>query len=163
MTDKPRKKTMTAAVLMAAAVMVMIFLLASCGQRDQSLVLKNAGTGEVYLKLPVEEGDAFSVTFTHSINRTDETEVYEVRQGKIRLTGCIYYDFGAGVATEMEGGWKLSYGEDGSMIISGIDREIPDLIYVVGTVSDHTLTIGGEEYSLRDICGRNSEVSFEIE
>jgi len=154
---------MTAAVLTAAAVMVMIFLLSACGQKGQNLVLKNAETGEVYLELPVEEGDSFSVTFTHSVNRTDETEVYEVRQGAIILTGCVYYDFGAGVATEMEEGWELSYGDDGSMIISGIDREIPDLIYVVGTVSDHTLTIGGEKYSLRDICGRNSEVRFETE
>ncbi|NCB50742.1 MAG: DUF1850 domain-containing protein [Clostridia bacterium] len=163
MNFKPRKNTMTAVGLTAAAVMVMIFLVAACGQKGQSIVLRDADNGEVYLEMPVEEGDVFSVTFTHSVNRTDETEVYEVRQGKIYLTGCIYYDFGAGVATEMEEGWELSYGDDGEMIISGIDREIPELIYVVGTVSDHTLTIGGEKYSLRDICGRNAEVTFEID
>ncbi len=163
MNFKPRKNTMTAAVLSTAAVMVMIFLFSACSQKSLCLVLKDEETGKVYLELPVEEGDAFSVTFTHSVNRTDETEVYEVRQGGIYLTGCIYYDFGAGGATEMEEGRELSYGGNGEMIISGIDREIPELIYVVGTVSDHTLGFNGEKYSLRDICGRNAEVAFVIE
>jgi hypothetical protein len=154
---------MTAAVLTAAAVMVMIVLLASCGQKQQNLVLRDENTGDVYLEVPAENGDTFSVTFTHSVNRTDVTETYEIRDGGIYLTGCIYYDFGAGVATEMEDGWQLSYGDNGEMIISGIDMEMTNLIYVVGTVSDHTLTINGEDYSLREICGRNAEVAFKVE
>ena len=36
------------------------------------------------------------------------------------------------------------------MIVSGFDREMPDLTYFVGTVSDHTLTVNdGEPVSLR--------------
>ena len=54
----------------------------------------------------------------------------------------------------------LEYGEDGSMIISGIDRLIPRLTYVVGMWSDHTLQIRGEEISLRDLCGRGAAVDF---
>ena len=37
-----------------------------------------------------------------------------------------------------------------------------DLTYVVGTVYDHMLTIGGEQVNLRALCGRNSRVHFEI-
>jgi hypothetical protein len=134
---------MTAAVLTAAAVMVMIVLLASCGQKQQNLVLRDENTGDVYLEVPAENGDTFSVTFTHSVNRTDVTETYEIRDGGIYLTGCIYYDFGAGVATEMEDGCSFPT-DNGEMIISGIDMEMTNLIYVVGTVSDHTLTINGK-------------------
>ena len=145
---------LTAAVLIIAAVMT---ILSGCSA-DKTLVL----TDEIYAKYPAAEGAEFSVTFTHSVNKTDVTETYQIRDGKIWLTGCIYYGFGAGVATEMEEGWELSYGEDGSMVISGIEMQIHDLTYKVGTVSDHTLRIDGEAVSLRDLCGRNSSVEFAL-
>ena len=76
----------------------------------------------------------------------------------------VYYGFGAGVQTELEEGQKLEYGDDGSMIITGFDRKMDDLIYFVGTVSDHMLTLQeGEEISLRDLCGRNAMVRFSLE
>ena len=64
----------------------------------------------------------------------------------------------------LEEGQKLEYGYDGSMIITGFDRKMNDLVYYVGTVSDHTLTLeDGEEISLRDLCGRNAKVRFALE
>ena len=48
-------------------------------------------------------------------------------------------------------------------IVSGFDKEMPYLSYIVGTVSDHTLTLHGKEISLRDLCGRNSKVEFSCE
>ena len=55
----------------------------------------------------------------------------------------------------------MEYGEDGSMIITGFDRRMDDLVYFVGTVSDHTLTLDdGQQISLRDLCGRNTKVRF---
>ena len=75
----------------------------------------------------------------------------------------VYYGFGAGVQTELEEGQKLEYGDDGSMIITGFDRKMDDLVYFVGTVSDHILTLeDGEEISLRDLCGRNAMVRFSL-
>lgn len=49
------------------------------------------------------------------------------------------------------------------MIVSGFDREMPWLSYIVGTVSDHVLTIHGEAVSLRELCGKNSKVEFSCE
>jgi len=49
------------------------------------------------------------------------------------------------------------------MVVSGFDKEMPYLSYIVGTVSDHTLTLHGKEISLRDLCGRNSKVEFSCE
>ena len=65
------------------------------------------------------------------------------------------------MATEIEDGQKLSYTDDGKMLISGFDRKIEHLSYIVGTVSDHVLEINGEEISLRELCGRNSVVHFD--
>lgn len=126
------------------------------------LVLEDADSGEIYAALPVKEGEKFSVTFTHSVNKTDETELYEVRGGEIYLTGCVYYSFGAGVAEVLDENWSLEIGDGGEMIISEINMKMAPLRYVVGTVSDHVLSIGGRQISLRGLCGRSSSVIFTV-
>ena len=110
------------------------------------------------------EGEWFSVGFVHSVNKSPVIDCYEIKHHSIYVEKTIYYNFGAGVQTELEGNETLSYGEDGAMIVSGFDREMPDLTYFVGTVSDHTLIVNnGEEISLRNLCGRSSKVRFTYE
>lgn len=127
------------------------------------LVLRNGDTKEEYARFRVSEGDEFSVMFIHSVNQYPLTDVYQIRGHAIYVVQTIYYNFGAGVQTEIEEGQKLEIGENGEMIVTGFDREMPYLSYIVGTVSDHTLTIHGEEISLRELCGRNSKVEFSCE
>ena len=144
-----------AAALLAVAVTVILL-------RPGRLILSDADTGEIYLERSLPGDGAFSVTFVHSVNRSPVSDVYRVRGRRIFLTGTVYYGFGAGVPTELEPGESLSYGEEGEMIVTGMDTEMTRLVYVVGTVSDHVLRIGGEEISLRDSCGRNSRVLFTV-
>ena len=56
----------------------------------------------------------------------------------------------------------MTYDDEGNMVITGFDITYDPLRYIVGTVSDHILTIDGKEISLRDLCGRNARVVFEI-
>ncbi|NLM37610.1 MAG: DUF1850 domain-containing protein [Firmicutes bacterium] len=127
------------------------------------LVLKNGETGQLIRVFPVQEGDEFSVTFIHSVNQSPVTDVYQIRSDGIYVVRTIYYAFGAGVQSELAEGQSLGYGADGAMIVSGFNRRLGPLSYIVGTVSDHTLQIGGEVISLREICGRNTTVHFERE
>ena len=127
------------------------------------LVLRNGDTDEEFARFRVNEGDEFSVTFIHSVNQYPLTDVYQIKDGKIFVIRTIYNNFGAGVQTEIEEGQTLTINENGEMVVSGFDMEMPYLSYIVGTVSDHTLTIHNEEISLREICGRNSKVSFSCE
>lgn len=152
-------------VLVAAVIIAVIIAAVTAYTRAgrEYLVLRNGDSGEEYARFPVSEGDEFSVTFIHSVNQYPLTDVYEIRDHKIYVIRTIYNNFGAGVQTELEEGQTLEYGENGEMIISGFNREMPYLSYIVGTVSDHTLAIGGEEISLRELCGRNSKVAFACE
>ena len=128
-------------------------------QNRGELVLSNAKTGEEYARYDLRPGEEFGITFIHSVNQTPVTDCYDAdKEGNIYVRKTIYYDFGAGVPFDLNEGETLSYDEDGAMIISGIDRLIPDYLIFVGTVSDHTLSIGGEEISLRNLCGRNAKV-----
>ena len=141
-------------VIIASSVFIYYIFSTPC------LLLEYGDTGKLIAAYPVSDGDEFSVTFVHSVNNSPVTDVYEIRNGEIYVMRTIYYSFGAGVQTEIEEGQTLEYGEDGSMIISGYDRRMNGLSYIVGTVSDHVLEINGNIISLRDLCGKNATVKF---
>ena len=104
----------------------------------------------------------FSVEFTHSVNKSPVIDYYEYKYNNIYVTKTIYYNFGAGVETELENNEKLSYGDNGEMIISDIDKIIDPLIYVVGSVYDHILYINDDEIILNELYGKNKHIKFEI-
>ena len=149
---------------MAAIMVVVIAAIATFTFRSGDyLVLRNGDTNEEFARFRVSEGDEFSVRFIHSVNQYPLTDVYEIRDSKIYVVRTIYNNFGAGVQTEIEDGQTLEINENGEMVVSGFNLEMPWLSYIVGTVSDHTLTLHGEEISLRELCGRNSKVAFSVE
>ena len=149
---------------MAAIMVVVIAAILTFALRSGDyLVLRNGDTDEEFARFRVSEGDEFSVTFIHSVNQYPLTDVYQIRDHKIYVVRTIYNNFGAGVQTEIEEGQKLEINENGEMVVSGFDLEMPWLSYIVGTVSDHTLTLHEKKISLRELCGRNSKVAFSIE
>lgn len=150
-----RLLTGAAIVVIIAASVFIYFILSS-----PSLILKDGDTGKTLAVYRIEEGNEFSITFVHSVNKSPVTDIYEIRNGKIYVVRTIYYSFGAGVQTEIEDGQTLEYGEDGSMIVSGFERPMDNLSYIVGTVSDHILEINGSSISLRELCGHNTTVRF---
>lgn len=153
----PRKWVFTGAAVVVT-IMASVFILYALSA--PALVLKNADTGEIIAAYPMHDGDEFSITFIHSVNKSPVTDVYQIRDREIYVVRTKYFSFGAGVQTEVEAGQTLEYGPDGSMIVSGFNQRIDKLSYIVGTVSDHTLEIGGETISLRDLCGQNTAVRF---
>jgi len=94
------------------------------------------------------------------VNKTPVKETYKIKNNEIYLEKCTYKSFGAGVLTELSENEKLEYDVDGNMVVSGINVHIPKLSYIVGTVSDHVLSINGKEISLRDLCGKNATAVF---
>ena len=148
-----------------AAIMVVVIaaILALALKSGDYLVLRNGDTDEEFARFRVSEGDEFSVRFIHSVNQYPLTDVYEIRDHQIYVVCTIYNNFGAGVQTEIEEGQTMEINENGEMVVSGFNQEMPWLSYIVGTVSDHILTIHDEEISLRELCGRNSKVKFSCE
>ena len=148
-----------------AAIMVVVIaaILAFALRSGDYLVLRNGDTDEEFARFRVSEGDEFSVTFIHSVNQYPLTDVYQIRDHKIYVVRTIYNNFGAGVQTEIEEGQTLEINENGEMVVSGFDLEMPWLSYIVGTVSDHTLTLHDKKISLRELCGRNCKVAFSVE
>ena len=82
----------------------------------------------------------------------------------------VYGAFGAGVQTELHPGETLDkvyidrpdY-KGWAMVVRNIHQNRDNVGYIVGTVSDHTLTVNGQEISLRELCGKNAAVRFNYE
>lgn len=138
----------------------------------------------------MEPGEQFAVGFIHSVNLRPLIDVYEVSEdGRMYAEETIYYQFGAGVQTEVGEGETMTLGEDGAIIVSNIHQGFETFTCSVGMVSDRTLMLGDihPDYpaikplvgvftdqleqqvgdvkiiSLSNLCGRRSIVSFRYE
>ena len=154
-------------LLSAAATMIIFMVMAAAvfGSSEKAeegmLILEDPCEKTRYAEYGMAVGDEFSITFIHSVNKSPVTDYFEIREDGIYGVKTAYYGFGAGVPTGLEEGQTLTYGEDGSIIISGFDMKMDSLVYRVGTVSDHILTLRDENgISLRDLCGRSARVGF---
>ena len=128
----------------------------------QCVVMTDAETDEVYFQQPLEADGVFSVSYIHSVNKSNVEEYYRLEDDEICLFRARYRAFGAGVATELEEGQTLSY-EDGYMIIENIHYQIPDLVYRVGTVSDPLIHIGEQTWHMKDLAPELTSVRFTIQ
>ena len=128
----------------------------------QCVVMTDAETDEVYFQQPLEADGVFSVSYIHSVNKSNVEEYYRLEDDELYLFRARYRAFGAGVATELEEGQTLSY-EDGYMIIENIHYQIPDLVYRVGTVSDPLIHIGEQTWHMKELAPELTSVRFTIQ
>ena len=158
-----RHKIAFRAAVLALVVAVAFLLVGYFASAGHELVLRSGKTGKVFARYPMEEGDTFTITFIHSVNQKPYSDMYRIENETIYAEETRFAEFGAGVETELNEGEILSTGKDGEIVISNIHTPMKHLSYIVGTVSDHILTVGEKEISLRDLCGRNTTVVFTYE
>lgn len=150
-------------IVVAVALGVAVAAIFLVNRTEGCLVIESGETGGVLARYPLKEGGKFSVRFKHSVNQSPVEDFYRIQDGSIMVYQTVYYAFGAGVQTEIGAGETLTRGEDGAMIVSGMDRLIPSLSYNISPVYDHVLNINGEEHSLKEICKEERTISFHYE
>ena len=157
----PKKRfwqfAITAVVVLTAAVAVIFAMSAD----STELVICDRESRKVYARYELQDGEEFSVSFIHSVNITEVTDVYFADGDYIVCDKCIYSSFGAGMPTEWEEDWNVSY-EGDKITISGLDIKQKEVTYIVGTVYDHVLHIGGKDVVLNELCGKNAEITLKI-
>ena len=163
-------KKILKAVIMICVPLIVVTAIFIGTHAGYYLTLRNRDTHRLYARYRMNEGDRFSVTFIHSVNKYPLTDIYEIEDKRIYVEETIYCSFGAGVQTELNPGEELSTVEidrddyhGKAMVISNIHQDRTNVGYIVGTVSDHVLEVNGQEISLRDMCGRNAPVRFNYE
>ena len=155
----------------AAAIIWIIAAAAFLGTRSgYYLTVRSRDSGALYARYRMGEGDRFSITFIHSVNKYPLTDTYEIEDKNIYVEETVYCSFGAGVQTELNPGEVLDkvyvdrpdY-QGWAMVIRNIHQLRNNVGYIVGTVYDHVLTVNGQDVSLRDLCGKNAAVRFNYE
>lgn len=114
---------------------------------------------------PINENGTFSVSHMSSESNNPIVEFYKTdKENNIYLFRTIYYQYGAKEPTGLMNGQKVTYGEDGSMVIDGVDIKIDNLTYFLSEQSDYILTvINKKAYSLWNDCGKNVNIVIKIE
>ncbi len=154
-----RKKCLIAAAAIVILIAAALFLFLP---RKGYLTLRDK-EGKLYARYLMEEGERFSVSFVHSVNRRPLYDIYEIHDGKIFVEECKYAAFGAGVQTELNPGETMSYTDDGYILITGIHQDRSNMRYTIAGISDHMLEFGEISVNLRELCGRNAAVFFNYE
>lgn len=126
------------------------------------LVIKDAENDEIISTFRLKGDNCFAVEFRHSVNQSLVEDRYKVVDGEIMVYETLYYNFGAGVQTELSDGQTLIETEDGGMIVSGIDNIIDELIYRPSPVYDHILKINNQNISLTELSLDSDLLLFEI-
>ena len=146
--------------------MALLFL-SSCNinkVENKKLILYNYNSGDEIASFPLKNDDYFYIKFTHSVNMSPVIDYYNFNdKNEIFVYKTIYYNYGAGVETELENDETISYGTDGSMIIENINKKIDPLVYYLSDIYDHKLSINdNDEISLWDVCGKNILINIVI-
>ena len=92
----------------AAIILIIAAAVLMTARAGYYLTLRNRDTGEVYARYRMDEGDRFSVTFIHSVNKYPLTDTYEIEDKTIYVEETTYCSFGAGVQTELNPGETLT-------------------------------------------------------
>ena len=144
-----------AAVLVAAAYIVFF------SKTGYVLQLRDDTTGKMVFSGHIAEDGIFSVSYLHSVNKSEVEEYYRCSDNQILLDSVRYATFGAGMATEVEPPQTLEM-IDGVMWIKNFDRPIGRLSYNVGVVCNNTLHFNGADIRLDKLAKPRSSVTFSL-
>ncbi len=105
----------------------------------EKLLLKNAQGGEIahYALAPSQR---FAIRYIHSVAQTPVEDHFRLKNGKIILDKTVYHDFGAGLPHQPEGSQSMRL-ENGSIVITGYQKEFSSFDLRVGRVAKHTLLL----------------------
>lgn len=114
-------------------------------------------TGDVIHHIEMSEGDTFSLTYTHSVERSEVKEVFEVRGDKIFVMESHTESYGAGLPYE----GTETVEEDGKFVIKDINQGIEKLVVRPSKLYPHYLTYYNEKIMISDYpyVGKNIRIA----
>ncbi|WP_235044020.1 DUF1850 domain-containing protein [Halanaerobium saccharolyticum] len=110
------------------------------------LQIINYQSDKIIWEQTVEDGDDFSIKYLHSVAKTPVIEFFEIKDGKILLTGTEYQSYGAGLPTSAEQGDYIV--ADDKFIIKNIDQKLPEIMLRVSDYAQHEFIYNEKNYKL---------------
>lgn len=108
--------------------------------------------GRLVSHVPIDAGERFEYSYTHSVHRTLIRDTLEVApDGRLMLVEAEFDTTGAGVLPEMLDGVFTLDGRDGKFRVSGISMGVSPLEMRVAVAQQQSLTVRGETISINSL------------
>jgi len=153
------KRSVTAGAVIAACAVAVLFAFMYTGKY---LLLSSELTGKVLFSAEIREGETFSVSYIHSVNKSPVTEYYMIQNTEIYLTALRFSSFGAGMP-DAPGDGLITVSDDGDMLIEALSRHVPELCYFIGRGAEHTLHLRARAVPLGTLDEPGQSVLFSVE
>jgi hypothetical protein len=130
------------ALLAGCGVVALAVGLLAVAPATQVLVVERVDTGQQLLAVPVENGTAVGLAYTHSVERSPVYDGYRVRGDRLELTRMTFESYGWGLparANVTNRNGTLVYDPPGSL------RE---LTVSTGRIAGHRLHVGDRTFDL---------------
>lgn len=112
--------------------------------------------------LPINRSESFEVTFTHSLNLSPVTDVFEWTGNEMILQKSIFKTFGAGIPIPSDGiGAELVH-IDGHYELLGIDKPMQSFSVMTQIIPDHHIAFKDFDMRLLDHSGPGKSVVIEV-
>ena len=111
---------------------------------------------------PIAAGEAFEVTFTHSLNLSPITDVIEWSGDDLIVRKSVFRTFGAGVPVPADGVGEELLFIDGHYELTGINKHMSGFTIMTQEVPNHIITFKDREARLLDLVGSGKAVDIAV-
>ncbi|AGB35928.1 DUF1850 domain-containing protein [Natronococcus occultus] len=137
--DHPTRRT----VLVSAVALFGATAVTTASVADRTLVVADAESGDRLFEIPVDQGDAVTIAYTHSVEKTPIEDVYVVEDSSLRADRSVFHSFGAGLPTS-----DVERTEEG-YVVEGTETH-DELRLAPGEIAGHELRVGERRYPLAE-------------
>lgn len=158
-------KAIVSVLIVAAAVAFLpcIKVVAIEDRNDLRFGFTKKNSGNIYSRKAL---DGFAISYTHSVNKGRVHDWYECVSSPWKswfvLKKSVFVSYGAGIPEPYEiQGCSFEITDTG-YVIDGLNRELGPFLLAVGVVAEHSVTIGKDEYFLKDFFPAQTSLLFRI-
>ncbi|NLC76673.1 MAG: DUF1850 domain-containing protein [Clostridia bacterium] len=118
-------------------------------------------SGVVQLTLPLDEGEKFTLSYSHSVHRTPVNEIFQVSaKGQLMLVATEFTSLGVGTPFLPEEGELKEV--DGKLVLEGLNRVFNQLQIRPHPLTKHCLLHRQGRYLLTDYVGAGTLVTVRV-
>ncbi|WP_101298062.1 DUF1850 domain-containing protein [Halegenticoccus soli] len=130
------------AVGVLAVVLVVAGVAAATVPAERVLVVEDADTGEELLAVPVENGTAVALEYTHSVEGSRVLDAYAVRGDRLDMTRTEFKSYGWGFPA------RANVTRENGSFVYDPDVTTEELYVSPGRIAGHRLHVGDRTYDL---------------
>lgn len=140
---------------------IIVFFILSFVKID-AIIIKDYFNGNLLKVEHLKDKERFGIVYTHSVERSETSEWYEVRDDKLILMEQRYRDQGAGLPVNLI--YKFKYADDGSFCLYDMNVPFETVVYRTGAViANHKLVINGKTTPFLDFSEPREALEFSTE